>query len=86
MCLPCSTEIFRQDFWYTLHSYLIPLEIDREPFRLRGVRHPQIRVPVLEGEFEEFLPAIRVGLAGDETYLSPEVGITALGGKEHTWW
>ncbi len=67
-------------------TYLIPREIDREPFRLRGVWQPQIRGPVLDGELGRDLEAILLGLIGGEGACLPQgEGITASGGRERTW-
>lgn len=66
--------------------YLIPREIDSDPFRLRGVWHPQMRGPVLAGELGRDLRAILPGLGGGEDTHRPRgEGITASGGRASTW-
>lgn len=40
------------------YTHLMAREIDNEPFRLSGVCLPQTRVPTLEGEVGESLPAL----------------------------
>lgn len=66
--------------------YLIPREMDSDPFRLRGVWQPHMRGPVLEGEVGQDRSAALPGLRGDDdVYCCPRgEGITASGGRDNT--
>lgn len=67
-------------------GYLIPREIDSDPFRLRGVWQPHMRGPILEGELGQD-PRINLpGLDGGEHANRPSrgEGIIASGGRDKT--
>lgn len=68
------------------YPYLIPLDIESDPLRLRGVWQPQMRGPVLAGELGPDLRSILPGLGGgDESYRPRGEGIAASGGRDSTW-